>query len=96
MAHPVFDRRRQCAGTCTRTRRTGPGGRPAAAAGSVGGTNQTATVPNDIRVRYPILSAAIMPTEDIVMTCARALDEQNDVSLVREAAAYLEEIEQYK
>ena len=69
----------------------------AAAAASVGGTNQImATVPNDIRVRYPILSAAIMPTEDIVMTCARALDEQNDVSLVREAATYLEEIEQYK
>ena len=45
---------------------------------------------------YPLLAAAIMPSEDVLMTCARALDEKTDVSLVREAAAYLEEVEQRK
>ena len=29
--------------------------------------------------------------EDIYKTCARVLDEKNDVTLVREAAQYLEE-----
>ncbi len=43
---------------------------------------------------YPLLAAAIMPSEDVLMTCARALDEKTDVSLVREAAAYLQEVEQ--
>jgi len=42
--------------------------------------------------RFPILFAAVLPHEDIVMTCARALDERVDVSLVREAAQYLEEV----
>jgi hypothetical protein len=46
-----------------------------------------------IRQRYPILAAAVLETEDILMTCARALDEAKDVSLVREAAAYLEQVE---
>jgi AAR2 protein len=43
--------------------------------------------------QYPILFAAIMPHEDVLMTCARALDQASDVSLVREAAAYLEQVE---
>jgi A1 cistron-splicing factor AAR2 len=51
-------------------------------------------VPIEIQKVYPLLVAAIMPHEDILMTCARALDEQRDVSLVRQAAAYLEEVEQ--
>jgi AAR2 protein len=46
-----------------------------------------------IREQYPLLMAAMQPYEDILMTCARALDEQVDVSLVREAAAYLENME---
>lgn len=45
------------------------------------------------RTNYPLLFAAITPQEDVVMTCARVLDAGNDVSLVREAAAYLEEVE---
>uniref|UniRef100_A0A7S4EKX1 Uncharacterized protein n=1 Tax=Pseudo-nitzschia australis TaxID=44445 RepID=A0A7S4EKX1_9STRA len=49
-----------------------------------------------LRKEYPLLAAAVMPHEDVLMTCARALDEQNDVSLVREAAAYLNEVEQQR
>ena len=45
------------------------------------------------RLEYPLLFAAIAPHEDTVMACARILDIGNDVSLVREAAAYLEEVE---
>ena len=52
------------------------------------------TLPLAVQMGYPLLVAAILPHEDILMTCARALDEKNDVSLVREAAAYLEEVEQ--
>jgi hypothetical protein len=48
-----------------------------------------------LRKEYPLLAAAIMPNEDVLMTCARALDEKGDVSLVREAAAYLQQVEQY-
>jgi len=48
-----------------------------------------------LRKEYPLLAAAIMPHEDVLMTCARALDEKNDVSLVREAACYLKEVEQF-
>lgn len=52
---------------------------------------------NLLRDRYPLLFAAMQPdTEDVLMTCARALDAANDVSLVREAAAYLEEVEAKK
>jgi len=47
-------------------------------------------------VTYPFLFAAISGDEDIVMTCARILDEQTDVTLVRQAAAYLEEVEANK
>jgi A1 cistron-splicing factor AAR2 len=47
-----------------------------------------------IREQYPLLFAArVVPHEDIVMTCARVLDQANDVSLVREAADYLQRIE---
>ncbi len=49
-----------------------------------------------VKEAYPLLVAAIQPHEDILMTCARALDEKKDVSLVREAAAYLEEMEEHK
>lgn len=45
------------------------------------------------RHNYPLLFAAMSPQEDVVMCAARVLDEQRDVSLVREAAAYLEEVE---
>jgi A1 cistron-splicing factor AAR2 len=45
------------------------------------------------REAHPLLFAARMEHEDILMACARILDEANDVSLVREAAAYLEEVE---
>ena len=54
------------------------------------------SLPCRVVEKYPLLVAAIQPHEDILMTCARALDEKQDVSLVREAAAYLEEIEQRK
>jgi AAR2 protein len=49
-----------------------------------------------LRDRYPFLLAAMDSSsykEDIVMTCARVLYDASDVSLVREAAAYLEEVE---
>lgn len=70
----------------------------AAAAMAAGGGNPMSgdIIPDHVRSTYPFLVAAIMPSEDIVMTCARALDEKNDVSLVREAAAYLEQVEQYR
>ena len=55
--------------------------------------NSSIVISPVLRERYPILTAAVQAHEDIVMTCARALDEANDVSLVREAAAYLEEVE---
>ena len=53
-------------------------------------------LPPSILENYPLLVSAIQPHEDIWMTCARALDEKSDVSLVREAAAYLEEIDERK
>jgi len=48
------------------------------------------------REGYPLLYAAMSPGEDEVMACARILDEAGDVSLVREAAAYLEEVEVHR
>ena len=48
------------------------------------------------RIDYPLLFAAMSPQEDVVMCAARVLDEQRDVSLVREAAAYLEEVEAHR
>lgn len=50
----------------------------------------------EIRKTYPLLVAAMQPHEDILMTCARALSDATDVSLVREAASYLENVEQRK
>jgi hypothetical protein len=49
--------------------------------------------PESVRQQYPLLFAAVMPHEDVLMTCARALDNASDVSLVREAAAFLEQVE---
>ena len=49
--------------------------------------------PDQHRETYSLLFAAKMEHEDVLMTCARILDAANDVSLVREAAAYLEEVE---
>ena len=46
--------------------------------------------------QYRLLYASMSPGEDEVMACARILDEKNDVSLVREAAAYLEEVEAHR
>ena len=43
--------------------------------------------------QYPLLFSSKRNHEDILMTCARILDEKNDVSLVREAASYLEKVE---
>jgi hypothetical protein len=48
------------------------------------------------RDEYPFLFAAISENEDVVMACARILDEQNDVTLVREAASYLERVEAHR
>eukprot|EP00986_Skeletonema_menzelii_P011836 scaffold6230_cov151-Skeletonema_menzelii.AAC.10 len=48
------------------------------------------------RMKYPLLFAAMSPQEDVVMCAARVLDEQRDVSLVREAAAYLEKVEAHR
>ena len=45
-----------------------------------------------LQKKYPFLTSSISPKEDIMMTCARILDEKKDASLVREAATFLEEI----
>jgi hypothetical protein len=58
--------------------------------------NGSHDIPMELKRVYPLLIAAIQPHEDVLMTCARALDEKTDVGLVREAAAYLEDIEQNK
>jgi len=50
----------------------------------------------DLRLSYPLLYAARAPQEDLVMCCARILDDRNDVSLVREAASYLENFEAHR
>jgi hypothetical protein len=63
---------------------------------SSGVSNPRCDIPFEVQRDYPVLSAAVQDHEDIMMTCARALDEKKDVSLVREAAAYLEEIERRK
>lgn len=49
--------------------------------------------PKDERESFPLLFAAKLEHEDILMACSRILDEKNDVSLVREAASYLERVE---
>ncbi|KAL9188821.1 hypothetical protein ACHAXT_007199 [Thalassiosira profunda] len=48
------------------------------------------------RKQYPLLYAAMTVDEDEVMACARILDSRPDASLVREAAAYLEEVEAHR
>lgn len=65
---------------------------------STNNSSADSSIPMDIRQAYPLLVAATMhhQQEDILMACARILDEKTDVSLVREAAAYLEEVEQRK
>jgi A1 cistron-splicing factor AAR2 len=45
---------------------------------------------------YPFLFASLCPGEDVLMACARILDERNDVTLVREAAHYLDNVESKK
>lgn len=52
----------------------------------------------DLEQTYPLLFAAKAsnPHDDIVMTCARILESASDVSLVREAASYLEQVENSK
>lgn len=60
------------------------------------GPNGHRDLPSVVIEHYPLLVAAILPHEDILMTCARALDEKNDVSLVRQSAAYLEDFERQK
>jgi hypothetical protein len=63
-------------------------------------TSETSTVDKIdrevLRESYPLLLAAMDSSsgrEDIMMTCARVLYDAVDVSLVREAAAYLEDVE---
>uniref|UniRef100_A0A7S2NYW9 AAR2 C-terminal domain-containing protein n=1 Tax=Leptocylindrus danicus TaxID=163516 RepID=A0A7S2NYW9_9STRA len=45
-----------------------------------------------LRQKYPLLFASVSPKEDIMMACARILDDKRDVSLVREASSYLEDV----
>lgn len=59
---------------------------------SVAVTARDAAITKQLRTKYPLLAAAMTSSEDVLMTCARVLDEKTDVSLVREAAAYLEEM----
>jgi A1 cistron-splicing factor AAR2 len=56
------------------------------------GINATNYPLEDCR-RYPLLLGYMQPDEDVLMVCARILDTRPDVSLVREAAGYLEEVE---
>jgi len=57
------------------------------------GATQPGFVLEDVQRRFPLLYASVAPVEDIVMACARILEEASDVSAVREAAAYLQDIE---
>ena len=36
----------------------------------------TIDIPMEVKTAYPLLVASIMPQEDILMTCARALDDE--------------------
>ena len=52
-----------------------------------------------LQEHYPLLLAAVDSSsgkEDVLMTCARVLYDAVDASLVREAAAYLEDVESKK
>ena len=57
--------------------------------------SMSSAIDNDAetRMKFPLLFSSVSPKEDILMTCARVLDEKKDASLVREAAAYLEDLE---
>jgi A1 cistron-splicing factor AAR2 len=57
------------------------------------GVALNAGYPVELHQTYPLLFASIQPHEDVVMACSRILDTRVDVSLVREAAAYLAEVE---
>jgi hypothetical protein len=46
-----------------------------------------------IRALYPLLFAATLEHEDVLMACARLLDESIDASLLREVTNYLENVE---
>jgi hypothetical protein len=48
---------------------------------------------DDNRALYPLLFSATLDHEDVIMACARILDESYDVSLIREARNYLENVE---
>ena len=53
----------------------------------------TRKVPDDDnRALYPLLFAATLDHEDVLMACARILDECVDASLLREATSYLENV----
>jgi A1 cistron-splicing factor AAR2 len=56
-------------------------------------TDESITDMNKYKNDYPFLCAAMESGEDILMACARILDEKKDVTLVREAANFLENIE---
>jgi hypothetical protein len=68
-------------------------GRASAWSQQMGTPVKGSAYPESIRQQYPLIFAAMMPHEDVQMTCARALDNASDVSLVREAAAFLQQIE---
>lgn len=55
--------------------------------------NESSSILDNHKQKYPFLFSAVSDGEDVLMACARILDEQGDVTLVREAAAYLEEVE---
>lgn len=55
--------------------------------------DESITDMNKYKSDYPFLFAAMESGEDILMACARILDEKKDVTLVREAADFLENIE---
>jgi hypothetical protein len=57
------------------------------------GVASNAGYPVELHRTYPLLFASVQPHEDVIMACSRILDTRVDVSLVREAAAYLAEVE---
>ena len=50
------------------------------------------TTDHTLHQKYPLLYSSISPKEDVVMACARILDDKRDASLVREASLYLEDV----
>ena len=47
----------------------------------------------DMQSKYPLLFSSLSANEDILMFCARIMDEKKDVTLVREAHNFLEDFE---